>query len=187
MSNSTESAIYLMQSYYANQQLAQAEKFALKHLDVYPKDIVVRMRLAEFLFNSSPSKAIKHYEFLNNNGLSSTSSLNNHAWLLLKIGENKSALELAQKAYNKAPDEIAVIDTYIKSLVASNKTNEALALAESLYSKQRDSFEIAMIYTKTLLDSNDKNTAKGVLRLIIPKGNQQRADYNRMKEMLSEI
>jgi len=187
MSNSTELAIFLMQSYYANGQPSLAEKFALKHLGDYPKDVVVRMRLAELLFNSSPRKAIKHYEFLNDNGLASTSSLNNHAWLLLKVGENKSALEFAEKAYKKSPSEIAVIDTYIKSLVANNKIGEALELAESLYSKQRDNFKIAMIYTKTLLDSNDKNTAKGVLRLITPKNGQQRADYDRMKGMLSDI
>ena len=184
-SNSTETAIYLMQSYYANGQFDSAEKFAIRHLSTYPKDILVRARLAEFLFVKAPIRASEHYDYLYDNGLATTSSLNNHAWLLLNQGESEKALSMAEKAYNKNSGETAVLDTYLKSLIASHKYDEAMKLAESIYNKNSKDFDIAIIYARTLVDIGDDDGAKAVLNFISPQNNDQKNKYNQVKMMTS--
>ena len=185
LNNSTEIALYLMQSYFASNQRKLAENFALQHLELYPKDSAVRMRLAELLFNHSPTEALRHYEYLDDNQLATVGSLNNQAWLLLKMGENPRALVLAKRAYKDAPTEISVLDTYLKSLVANAENEEALKLAESLYSENRESFEIGLIYIKILYDIGEVVSAEQTLKLLTPNTRKQQNDYRRMKDLLS--
>ena len=55
---------------------------------------------------------------------------NQLAWMMLKAGQVKEALPLAVRAFQLAPSNAAVLDTYAFALFKSDRCEEALAAQE---------------------------------------------------------
>jgi len=93
----------------------------------------VRLYLANlYLGKSDFDRAEMHFERVLSQNPSNVSGLNNLAWLYLQKGEEAKALPLAKKAFELAPKDINIADTYSAILLKNGNRQEASAVLESV-------------------------------------------------------
>ena len=105
------------------------QKVLTDWLATHPRDSVVRLALASYYGRKqNRSAAIREYEQVLSHSADIV-ALNNLAWLYYESRDPR-ALEYARRAYEQAPHNSAVIDTYGWILTEQGRTKEGLQLLE---------------------------------------------------------
>jgi len=142
----------------------EAEGFARKWQADHPSDVQFRTYLAEQALRARDFKtAAGLYQAVIAQQPDNTAVLNNLAWTLGQLGDSK-ALGIAERAYQLAPNNPLVLDTYGVLLVGagnSSKGIEYLARAVSLAPERPD---IRLNYAKALLKAGKTEEARKELR-----------------------
>ncbi len=125
-----------------------------------PKDLAIHFKLATIYQQQNDSKlAEAHYDAMLIEQSDNVIALNNLAILYAQKNDPR-ALDLAKRAYDKAPESAAILDTYGHMLIKQNQASEGLKLLEkaaSLAPKQNDvQLHLAEAYVST------NNTTKAI-------------------------
>lgn len=94
-----------------------------------------RFLLAELYNVGDKGKIIAQYQAIIDVFPENTLALNNLAWNQYSIGQIKIALVNAEKAYNLAPDNRAILETYGVILVAAGKYSDSIKILEEAIAK----------------------------------------------------
>jgi len=95
-----------------NSSLADSQQFLNGWLQQSPQSITAHLHKALLLQEQGLNKqALMHYETILKYQPNQVTSLNNAAWLYLQLSDAR-ALTLAKQAYNLAPNNADILDTY---------------------------------------------------------------------------
>lgn len=106
-----------------------------KHLEKDSEDDSLRSMLAGLYIDIDAKKSAEQYSILIKKQPKNVAWLNNAAMAEIKLGDNKTALMHAEKAYYLAPSNFNVIDTYAKALFINKKLGLAIEMYESAIRK----------------------------------------------------
>jgi putative PEP-CTERM system TPR-repeat lipoprotein len=143
--------------YAARRALKQAapESILRQWLQRQPADPLTRAALAEYLLqNDQTREAIAEYEQLTRQ-ISSPALLNNLAWAYQKVGDAR-AESTAKRAYDGAPTNASIADTYGWILLEKGRAAEALPVLTKAAAAQPDNAEI-QAHLKRARDLAGKN------------------------------
>jgi predicted Zn-dependent protease len=147
-----------------------------------PGDMAVRVRLAEAIEQSGDLPgAMRQYEKALAAAPDNVLVLNNLAVIYGRMGD-KRAVETARRAFEKAPGEPAIADTYGWNLVAAGETAEGLKILRQAHEKAKDAPEIQYHLGVALARSGDKAGARQALAAALQaadKGARWKADAER--------
>ena len=138
----------LMNAYAEILQKAGKEGEALALLesgiDTYPDSVQLRLRLALLQQSEGENeKAKANYEQVLDSMPENTVVLNNLAWLYHETGDER-AVTIARKAYDLAPQNAAIADTYGWIMLKAGNHEESLPILEKAHQLQPESEEIAL-------------------------------------------
>jgi len=146
---------------------ADAIKLLNNALEKTPKDLAIHFKLATIYQQQNDSKlAEAHYDAMLNEQSDNVIALNNLAILYAQKDDSK-ALDLAKRAYDKAPESAAILDTYGHMLIKQNQASEGLKLLEkaaSLAPKQND---IQLHLAEAYASNNNKDKAISILEPLV--------------------
>lgn len=128
---SDENAIQLARSLKFNGQQQEAEKVLEEFIINNSESLRVRFLLADLYNINNRSKKIAQYQAIVAIAPDNLLALNNLAWNHYKGGQINEALANAEQAYNLAPDNRAILETYGVILVAAGKLNDSIKILES--------------------------------------------------------
>ncbi|MCI2282211.1 tetratricopeptide repeat protein [Colwellia sp. MSW7] len=128
-----------------------------------PLPIKVVLKKAELYTLTAPEKAIALYTKLESITNGHYMILNNLAWLYLKQGNHKQALDKANSAIKSAPNEVAIQDTYGVMLLSSGDKSRALEVLAKVYEATPTKASYKVHYAEALLENNDKSKAKELI------------------------
>ena len=138
----------------------EAIKLLNEALEKTPKDVVIHFKLASIYQQQNDSKqAENHYDTILTEQSDNVIALNNLALLYAQQNDPR-ALDLAKRAYDKAPESAAILDTYGHMLIKENQASQGLTLLEkaaTLAPKQND---IQLHLAEAYVSNN--NTAKAI-------------------------
>ncbi len=110
-------------------------------------------------------KAAKHFEFILEIQADNVAVLNNLAWNYFQQG-NAEAINLAKKAYDKAPKSVAIADTYAVILLEKGDKKQALDILKDIAKKSPNAMDIqyhlALAYSK----NSQKQQAIDILKVL---------------------
>jgi Flp pilus assembly protein TadD len=96
-------------------------------------------------------------------------ALNNLAWLYFEDG-NPRAIELAERAYDRAPERPEIIDTYGWLLVKHGRVEKGLNLLEKAAQRAPDNGDIRYHLAAGLAEAGDKPRARRELTALLESG-----------------
>jgi len=130
--------------------------------------------LAERKIKSDVTSAIKEYESLLKSAPNNVLVLNNLAYLYRETGQLAKAKETGERAFNLAPQNINVADTWAQVLIATGEKNLANQVYSSLKIKANDavSDDIYLNYVECLILNQQNNVALDVLDARLFKKNE---------------
>jgi cellulose synthase operon protein C len=164
------SAEYAVALGLAQQQLGQPEAAAEllgTRLAEYPDETAVRFHLAQALMATGDNAgAIREYEDLVQTLPENVVVLNNLAFLYQAEGDER-ALEYAERAYARAPDNPAVADTLGWVLVNSGEVERALPLLQIARQMLPDRPEVRYHYATALARSGHRAEARQELAALL--------------------
>ena len=163
----TPSAVAAVRNYRAGAQAHVETPAALLEawLARQPADHAARMVYAEALSSGKPKRAIEQYELLAAQGRPSAAVLNNLAWLYFEGGDPR-AEETAKRAYDLAPADSAVADTYGWVLVRKGKAAEGLPILERALEGAGKVPEIRYHYAVALAEVGERERARNELQVL---------------------
>jgi len=148
-------------------QLKEASSVLERYLEQMPMDRFSRVRLASTYQKLEESKrAIKHYEFLINNGLADYLVLNNIAGLYWLEGDKRS-LVAAKKAHELAPNKAEVSDTYGWILLHLGDKKSALNILQKSASRAPGNPSIRYHLAKAYAENGQVAQAKKELSRLL--------------------
>lgn len=131
--------------------------------EAFPRNPQILMNLAMLhQQNESPERAIPPYEELLEVTPRNAVALNNLA-LIYHQNDDDRAIELARQAFELAPNNAAIADTYGWILLQGGETKEGLSVLEKAHQLQPDSEEIAMHLVEAYQANGRDADAKRVL------------------------
>ncbi|WP_273203730.1 tetratricopeptide repeat protein [Marinobacter subterrani] len=123
---------------------AEALSLLESGIDTYPDSAQLRLRIALLQqAEGANDKARANYEKLLSAMPESTIVLNNLAWLYHEAGDER-AVTMARKAYDLAPDNAAIADTYGWIMLQAGNHEDSLPILEKAHELQPGSEEIAL-------------------------------------------
>jgi len=144
----------------------QPEKRLTEWLAQHPQDAMVRLTLAEHYQQAGNRRAaIAEYEQATQ-VWPGAPALNNLAWLYYET-QDPRALDLARRAYEAAPENADISDTYGWILLESGKMEEALVILEAAAKAAPGVAEIQYHYAAALARNGKKEAAATVLKQVI--------------------
>ncbi len=136
-------------------------------LEQDPADAEARSLYARLLEGSgNTDRALEEYERLLAAGRADATTLNNLAWRYSEMGRD-GAEELAARAYELAPDNSSIMDTYGWILYREGKTTEAFPLIERAAALAPENPNIQYHYAVLLADSGQNERATEILSTIL--------------------
>jgi putative PEP-CTERM system TPR-repeat lipoprotein len=172
---SNQNVVYLASAYLGNNEKNKAIALLENYLKEQPKSDRVKAMLAGLYINNGDNKAITTYAEIVKTQPKNVVVNNNLAWLYLENGQIEKALFHAKTAFDLAPKNASVVDTYGKILLENGDKREALkysAKASSL-SKDKD-IDIALNYVEALIANNRLNEAKAILEKAVTTTAEQK-------------
>lgn len=140
----------------------------------HPQDLMARVALAEhYQREGNRSAAISQYEAATRVS-AGAALLNNLAWLYYETGDAR-ALDLARRAYDAAPKNHAIADTYGWVLLESGKIAESLPILEGAARGEPGSADIQYHYAAALAKSGQKVEAATILRKLIGENGESQS------------
>ena len=165
----------------AQNKPSDAIKLLNEALEKTPKDLAIHFKLATIYQQQNDSNlAETHYDAVLTEQNDNVIALNNLA-ILYAQKDDPRALDLAKRAYEKAPESAAILDTYGHILLKQNQANTGLTLLEKaalLAPKQND---IQLHLAEAYVSNN--NTAKAIAILEPLVKTEQ--DYSEKKTAIS--
>jgi len=151
----------------AQGKLPDAIKLLNNELEKNPKNGAIHFKLATAYQQKNDNKqAEEHYKAILTEQPDNVLALNNLAFLYSQKNDPQ-ALELAKKAYDKAPESAAILDTYGYILIKQGQPKEGLTILEkaaSLAPKENDiQFHLAEAYSV----NDNKQKAIEILESIV--------------------
>ena len=132
----------------------------------HPADPMVRVALAEhYQMAGDRGRAIAQYEAATGI-VQAPALLNNLAWLYQEAGDPR-ALGLARRAYEAAPENHGIADTYGWILLKSGNIADSLPILEAAARGEPGSAEVQYHYAAALAQAGQKEAAATVLRKLI--------------------
>lgn len=133
-----------------------------------PEDFAVQAVLAEaYAGGGQRRKAREKYEFIVDNAAPNAVVLNNLAWLYYE-GQDPRAESTAARAYQLAPNNAFIADTYGWILVENDKVGEGLKILQPLEAKGNP--DIKYHYAAALARNGDLNGARQRLKALLDTG-----------------
>lgn len=179
-------AIKLHAALAANGNAAEAERFADSYLKEHAKEQQFRLYLAEAAnLRQDYALAVKHYRVLLDAQPNNPALLNNLAWTLSRTKDPK-AIEYAEKAYQLAPNQPAIMDTLSELLLEKGDTARALQLAQQASALTPQNAFIQLNLAKALLKSGKKEEAKKELDELAKQGDKfsAHAEVSKLRQSL---
>jgi Tfp pilus assembly protein PilF len=158
------------------------EKILLTWLDRHPDDVAVRRVRAEQLdADGNSAAAAKEYENVLTRSPKDTIALNNLAVLYQKQ-KNPRAEELARAAYDSAPENPMIADTYGWLLAERGELTQAVGILRKAAGHPAATAEIQYHFASALARKGDRDEAIGVLRKVTAMGGtgNVKADASRL-------
>ena len=168
-------AIRQHQALMAADQRAAAEAAAARWLKENPKDVIVRVYLADLDLRRQDFKsAARHLKEVVAIQPDNASALNNLAWSLSEL-KDPAALGYSEKAYALAPGNASVADTYGYLLVGKGETQRGVEVLTKAAAAAPNADAIRLHLAQALLKLGDRAGAKKELEAIIQLGNKSSA------------
>ena len=146
---------------------ADAIKLLNNALEKTPKDLVIHFKLATIYQQQNDSaQAEAHYDAMLIEQSDNILALNNLAIIYAQKNDPR-ALDLAKRAYDKAPESPAILDTYGHMLLKQNQASESLKLLEKaavLAPKQND---IQLHLAEAYVSNNNSTKAIAILEPLV--------------------
>jgi putative PEP-CTERM system TPR-repeat lipoprotein len=153
-------------------QAANADAVAARWLKQHPKDAVVRLYLADLeIRNKNFRQASRQYREVLALQPENALALNNLAWSLYEL-KDPAAEDHAAKAYDLAPGNPAIQDTYGWILLNQGDTQRGVEILGKAAGAAPNALEIRMHYAKALLKSGDKAAARKELEAVASAKNE---------------
>jgi len=128
--NSREAVQQLAQTYLITKENNKAVNVLRDWLGEHEKDVALRLMLAQiYQTNNSAQKAVDQYEYIINQDPKNLVALNNAAWMYAEKGDKKS-LKYGEKAYDLAPTNYGVVDTYGWALVNTGQVDKGIRILQ---------------------------------------------------------
>lgn len=136
----------------------------------HPKDWRSRLSLATAYFEQKnyPAAAQTYQDVLKIHP-DHVVALNNLAASYMELNDSR-ALAVAQRAYQLAAEDPAVMDTYGSALLKNGKAAQAVGVLQKAAAKAPESPEIRYHYSMALLQNGDKQRARRELEAVIALG-----------------
>ena len=96
-------------------------------------------------------------------------ALNNLAWLYFEDGDSR-ALDLAQRAHNRAPERAEIIDTYGWLLIKGGRLEKGLSLLEKAAKRAPENGDIRYHLAAALAKAGDQTRARNELGTLLESG-----------------
>lgn len=139
-------------------------------LDANPKDIAVRLALAQSLQqNGKAAEAAAEYESVLRLQQANIIALNNLAGIYLDTDSTRS-LELAKQAHDLAPENPNVLDTYGWALVKTGSPKQGLRILKSAVLGAPDNRDIRFHLAAARVQTGDYEQARNELQSLIADG-----------------
>jgi len=170
----------------AQDQQAEALAFLETALKKAPDNNAIHFKLAEnYIKANNMAKAEKHYQAILAAQPENVLVLNNLAWLYAQQN-NPKALELARKAFDKAPESAAIVDTYGYVLVKQGKLAEGLAMLEKAAGLAPKANDIQLHLAEAYAANGNKRKAIEILERIT-KAEQDFPEKKAAVELLAKL
>lgn len=151
---------------------AEAEKVVADWLRDNPKDIVVRVFLAErAIRNKQYDVAVQGYKAILQLQPDSAAILNNLAFAAGQLKDPK-ALEYAEKAYELQPGSVAIMDTLGMMLAERGNAGRGVELLQKAVAAAPEAHAIRLNLAKALVAAGKKDQAKRELETLIKLGDK---------------
>ncbi|MEM1145465.1 MAG: XrtA/PEP-CTERM system TPR-repeat protein PrsT [Pseudomonadota bacterium] len=132
-----------------------------------PQDVEARSLYARLLEDSGDTeRALAEYERLLSAGSADAATLNNLAWRYSEMGRD-GAEELAARAYELAPDNPSIMDTYGWILYRGGDSTAAFPLIERAATLAPENPNIQYHHAVLLADAGQRNRATAILSTIL--------------------
>ncbi|WP_375750138.1 XrtA/PEP-CTERM system TPR-repeat protein PrsT [Vibrio sp. HN007] len=159
-----KSADQLSSVLYLNGQGPEALAFLEKLIEQYPSTAKpLNIKVADLLSKMAPEKAIAKYQAILEKEPNNLIALNNIAALYQQKDQFSNAQVYADKAYEIAPANPAISDTYAYNLLNTGDIKKAMEILEKAHDKVPSHAEIALHFAQSLIANNLKNKAASVL------------------------
>jgi putative PEP-CTERM system TPR-repeat lipoprotein len=168
--NLAHSAELSKRLYFASRNSAgfqEAIKPLLSWLNDHPEDSSIRLFLATIYQGAKADvDAIREYEKVLLQTPDNVTALNNLAWLF-SLTNNPKALDLAERAYRAAPENIGVLDTYGWVLVQQGQAEKGQHLIKQAMERLPDNLEIRYHYATALIKSGNEEEGRQMLEALL--------------------
>ncbi len=152
---------------FAQKKSPDAVKLLESAIAKNPKNGAIHFKLAtlqQALGNNAQAET--HYKTILADQADNVLALNNLA-LLYSQQNNPQAIELAKKAYDKAPDAAAIADTYGYILVKQGKAADGLAILEKAATSAPEANDVQFHLADAYAANNNKAKAIEILEKIV--------------------
>lgn len=122
---SPKSAAMVFNTLLALDRTDDAVEMLSNHLKAYPSDLKSKLLLAEQAMETDLPLAVTLYQQVVDSQPENLVALNNLAWSLLQTSQPAAALNFAKKAFELAPNQPVITETYANALVATGQKAEA--------------------------------------------------------------
>jgi len=140
-------------------------------LDKNPKDHKVRIFYGDYLNRiGKPERSIEEYRKVLKDNDKNIVALNNLANLLYDSGDKVDGKELAEKAYNIAPNAVEVMDTFGWILFRDGDLDKSLKLIQEASEKAPSLYEIKYHLAEVLVKKSQHEQARKILVKILKTG-----------------
>ena len=155
-----------------------ADRNLLQWITLHPDDLVARNYLAQvYLTKGDDAAALLQYLALLRKAPGTPAALNNVAWIYQKMKDPR-AINVAQQAYQRAPDNPQIMDTLGWMLVQEGDATGGLNLLQKAVAIMPAALDIRYHYAVALVRTGNKIKARQVL--------QQLLDSNKAFPQLSD-
>jgi putative PEP-CTERM system TPR-repeat lipoprotein len=155
-------------------------------LEEHPDDAAVRLAYASTLHQSGKrAAAVDQYERVLKSQPDSVLALNNLAWLYFEDG-NPRAMDLAERAYNRAPERAEIIDTYGWLLIKGGRLEQGLDLLEKAAKRSPENGDIRYHLAAGLAAVGETSRARRELTALLDSG-KDFSEKNAAQALLKEL
>lgn len=170
----------------AQKKEPEAIKLLNNALEKNKKNIAIHFKLANIYQQKNDTKqAEAHYNAMLSEQADNVLALNNLAFLYSQQNDPR-ALELAKKAYEKAPESAAILDTYGNILVKQGQPKEGLPILEKAVGLAPQAYDIQFHLAEAYVANDNKSKAIEILESIV-KAEQDFSEKKAATSLLDKL